>query len=94
MPPPPTRHHAAIPLASIVSLQWLLADESDGNRQAAGGSLTPADVLTGTRFFHEIPAGAVDRDDHEFVAEYTVALTDGTVKTWSLSIIAAKRWRA
>lgn len=92
--------------SDVSSIRYTVVDLDDGDRESVGGTLNKTDVIfntlqtgaiwtvddVGFNFLHELPAEAIDQDDHRFVAEYTVELTSGAVKTWSFEIESKKRY--
>lgn len=78
-------------------------DVSTGSfRETVGGTLTVSSVIFNTlqtgdawteddigyNFAHQLATTAVDQDDHRFLAQYSILLTDGSIATFEFPINA------
>lgn len=75
--------------------------------ETAGGSLTVSAVIfdtiqtgdvwdvdgVGYNFLHTLAAADIDQDEHRFLVEYSIKLTDGSIATWTYEINSGRRYR-
>lgn len=97
---------AAVTQSDVSSITYTVVDANNDHTQTVGGSLTVADVFydtlqtgdiwttdsTGFNFAHMLSSAAIDKENHQYIVEYTVTLTDGTVFSWQYSLLGKKRY--
>lgn len=99
---------AAITQADVQSITYKVVDANNDHTATASGSLSASDVIldtlntgdiwtvdsTGFNFSHQLPSTAIDTENHVFIVEYKMTLTDSTVLTWQYQILCKKRYTA